>query len=250
MKTGTPAELAELLKQAVAPVALTGAGISVESGIPSFRGPHGLWTRYDPMEYAHIQAFLTNPAKVWKLLRELDDTITRARPNPAHVALARLEEMGRLRGIITQNVDNLHQEAGSRNVIEFHGNARQFVCLGCGRAFDPQTLDFTQVPLYCSCQGLIKPDIVFFGEEIPPAANRAAFELAEACDLMLVIGTSAAVMPANYLPYTAKKHGASIVEINLETTDLTRRLTDYYFDAPASQVLSETVALLTGKGIG
>jgi NAD-dependent deacetylase len=244
MKTSTPAELAELLKNSNTAVALTGAGISVESGIPSFRGVHGLWTRYDPMEYAHIDAFLTNPAKVWKLLRELDDTIAKARPNPAHLALAALEKMGRLQAVITQNVDNLHQEAGSRNVIEFHGNARRFVCLRCGRSFDPQTLDFRQLPLYCPCKGLIKPDIVFFGEEIPVAANKAAFELAEACDLMLVIGTSAAVMPANYLPCTAKNHGARIVEINPETTELTRRLTDYYFDDPASQVLSETLDLL------
>jgi NAD-dependent deacetylase len=244
MKTSTPAEMAELLKNAKIAVALTGAGISVESGIPSFRGAHGLWTRYNPTEYAHIQAFRNNPAKVWKLLRELEDIIAQARPNPAHSALAALEKMGRLQAVITQNVDNLHQEAGSQNVIEFHGNARRFVCLGCGRSFDPQTLDFNQTPLYCPCQGLIKPDIIFFGEEIPPAANRAAFELAEACDLMLVIGTSAAVMPANYLPYTAKNHGARIVEINPETTELTRRLTDYYFDGSASQVLSYALALL------
>ena len=126
MKTSTPAELAELLKNSVTAIALTGAGISVESGIPDFRGAHGLWTRSDPMEYAHIDAFLTNPAKVWKLLLELEDTIARARPNPAHLALAALEQMGRLQAVITQNVDNLHQEGGSRNVIEFHGNARRF----------------------------------------------------------------------------------------------------------------------------
>ena len=245
MKTSNPAELAELIKNSRLAIALTGAGISVESGIPSFRGAHGLWTRYDPMEYAHIQAFLTNPAKVWKLLRELEETIARARPNPAHYALAELEQLGRLRAVITQNVDNLHQEAGSRNVIEFHGNARRFVCLRCKRSFDPKTLNFSQVPLYCPCSGLIKPDIIFFGEEIPVDANKAAFELAEKCDLMLVIGTSAAVMPANYLPYTAKNHGARIIEINPETTELTRRLTDYYFDDSASRVLAETVRLLS-----
>jgi len=245
MKKSTPAELAELLRRCQATAALTGAGISVESGIPSFRGVHGLWTRYDPMEYAHIDAFLSNPDKVWRMLLDLDETIRQARPNPAHYALAELEKMGKLKGIITQNVDNLHQEAGSRQVIEFHGNARRFVCLRCRRAFEPAALDFSQVPLYCSCGGLIKPDIVFFGEEIPSAANRAAFDLAEACDLMLVIGTSAVVMPANYLPYSAKKHGAPIVEINLEPTDLTRRLTDYFLEGSASQILSETVARLT-----
>jgi NAD-dependent deacetylase len=247
MKTGTPAELADLLQSSRLAVALTGAGISVESGIPSFRGALGLWTRYDPMEYAHIHAFLTDPAKVWKLLRELEAIIAKARPNPAHYALAELEKLGRLQAVITQNVDNLHQEAGSKNVIEFHGNARHFVCLRCHRAFAPESLDFSHVPLYCPCGGLIKPDIIFFGEEIPVAANKAAFELAETCDLMLVIGTSAAVMPANYLPYTAKNHRAKIVEINPETTELTRRLTDYYFDDSASRVLSETLSLLSLK---
>ncbi len=244
MKNSNPAELAELLRRTQAAAALTGAGISVESGIPSFRGAHGLWTRYNPMEYAHIDAFLSNPAKVWRMLLELDATIRQARPNPAHYALAELEKMGKLKGIITQNVDNLHQEAGSRNVIEFHGNARRFVCLRCRRTIDPATLDFSHVPLYCSCGGLIKPDIVFFGEEIPPAANRAAFDLAESCDLMLVIGTSAAVMPANILPKAAKNHGAIIVEINLEPTELTRRFTDYFLEGSAGQILTEAVALL------
>jgi NAD-dependent deacetylase len=219
----------------------------VESGIPSFRGAHGLWTRYNPMEYAHIQAFVTNPAKVWRMLLELDETIRRARPNAAHYALAELEKMGFLLGVITQNVDNLHQEAGSQKVIEFHGNARHFVCLRCRRPFDPKDLDFSQVPLYCTCGGLIKPDIVFFGEEIPPAANRAAFDLAEACEVMLVIGTSAAVMPANFLPKAAKNHGASIVEINLEPTELTRRFTDYFLEGKASDILSRTVAALKAK---
>ena len=244
MKNSTPAELAELLRGATAAAALTGAGISVASGIPSFRGAHGLWTRYDPMEYAHIEAFLADPAKVWRMLVELEETIRRARPNAAHYALAELERQGRLLGVITQNIDNLHQAAGSRKVIEFHGNAQRYVCLRCRQLLPPAAVDLSQVPLYCACGGLIKPDIVFFGEEIPPAANRAAFDLAERCDLMLVIGTSAAVMPANYLPYTAHKHGAPIVEINLEPTDLTRRITDYFLAGSADQILTATLACL------
>ncbi len=241
MKRATAGELADLLAQARAAVALTGAGISVASGIPSFRGVHGLWSRYNPSEYAHIQAFRTNPAKVWRMLLELDELIRRARPNDAHLALAALERRGRLAGIITQNVDNLHQAAGSRVVIEFHGNARRFACLECRRAFAPETLDFSRVPLYCPCGGLIKPDIIFFGEEIPAAARRAAFALAETCDLMLVIGTSAAVMPANYLPRAAKEHGARVVEINLEETELSRRVTDYLIEGPAAEILREAV---------
>ena len=244
MKNSTAAELAELLKKAKLAVALPGAGISVESGIPSFRGPNGLWTRFDPVEYAHIQTFVKNPAKSWELLRLLDDTIAAASPNPAHRALAALEKMGRLKAVITQNVDNLHQEAGSENVIEFHGNARHYSCLSCNKAFDPKTLDFSQVPLYCACGGLIKPDIVFFGEAIPPTASTIAFALAEACDLMLVVGTSAGVVPASYLPFAAKDHGALIVEINPETTQLTQHLTDYYCGGSASLVLSDAVKLL------
>ena len=124
----TPRELAGIIRRHPRVVALTGAGISVESGIPDFRSPGGLWERFDPMEYAHIQAFRRNPAKVWELLKEMDDTITRARPNPAHYALAELEAKGFLTGIITQNVDNLHQAAGSKRVVEYHGNALVFVC--------------------------------------------------------------------------------------------------------------------------
>lgn len=247
MKESTPAELAELLARARLPVALTGAGISVESGIPSFRGAGGLWEKYDPFEYAHIQSFVRQPIKVWKMLLELEEVIRRAKPNPAHYALAELEQLGKLAAVITQNVDNLHQEAGSRRVIEFHGNARRYLCLRCRRQFSETEVDLTQLPPFCSCGGLIKPDIVFFGEEIPPAASQEAFALAEACDLLLVIGTSAAVMPANLLPYTAKNHGALIVEINPETTSLTRRLTDYYLGRSASLVLPEAVAFLKTK---
>jgi NAD-dependent deacetylase len=238
-------ELANLLRHAKCAVALTGAGISVDSGIPSFRGAQGLWAHYDPMEYAHIEAFVENPAKVWNMLLELDKTISRAQPNPAHLALAALEKQGLLHGIITQNVDNLHQEAGSRRVVEFHGNAKRFRCLKCAREFSRPELDLSQLPLHCPCQGLIKPDVVFFGEEIPVAANQAAWDLAERTDLMLVIGTSAAVVPASYLPRTAKQHGAAIVEINLETTDLSRRVTDYFLQGSASQVLPQTLAALT-----
>lgn len=229
-------KLAGLIRQSRRAAALTGAGISVESGIPAFRGAGGLWDRFDPMEYAHIRAFKANPAKVWELLRELDETIRRARPNPAHLALAALEAGGRLAGIITQNVDNLHQAAGSRRVVEFHGNALRFVCLECARPFPREGLDFAAAPLYCPCGGLIKPDVVFFGEPISPAAQEAAQELARTCDLLLVIGTSAEVAPASYLPLIAKDHGAIIVENNLEPTRLTARLTDHFLPGPAGQV--------------
>ncbi|MBM4285453.1 MAG: NAD-dependent protein deacylase [Deltaproteobacteria bacterium] len=235
MQTIDPEKLAELLRRHQPAVALTGAGISVESGIPDFRSRGGLWERFDPMEYATIQAFRRHPAKVWTMLREMDALLVQARPNPAHLALAALEAAGLLAGVITQNVDNLHQAAGSRKVVEYHGNAHRFVCLACGRLTPREGLDFASGPPSCDCGGLIKPDVVFFGEPIPPAAQKEALDLASSCALMLVIGTSAEVAPASYLPFTAKDHGALIVESNLETTNLSRRLTDYFLSGPAGR---------------
>jgi len=243
----TPQELAGIIRRHPRVVALTGAGISVESGIPSFRGAGGLWDRYDPMEYAHIRAFRRDPAKVWQLLKELDATITRARPNPAHYALAELEARGFLAGIITQNVDNLHQAAGSKRVVEYHGNALRFICDTCKGVHPRETLDFDHTPLYCLCGGLIRPDVIFFGEAIPPAAQQEAEELARDCDLLLVIGTSGEVAPASYLPYTAKEGGAVIVENNLEPTRLTRTITDYFLPGKAGEVWPKVIRAMNTK---
>lgn len=237
MQEITPQELAEIIRRHPRVVALTGAGISVESGIPDFRSPGGLWERFDPMEYAHIQSFRRNPAKVWQLLKEIDETITRARPNPAHYALAELEARGFLAGIITQNVDNLHQAAGSKRVVEYHGNARRFICDTCKGQHPRETLDLSHTPLYCLCGGLIRPDVVFFGEAIPPAAQAEAEELAQHCDLLLVIGTSGEVAPASYIPAIAREWHAVIVENNLEPTRLTYTLTDHFLPGSAGKLL-------------
>ena len=232
----TPELAAALLRQGRRAVALTGAGISVESGIPDFRSPDGLWSRFDPGEYAHIRALRANPAKVWTMLREMEELISRARPNPAHLALAELEARGILLGIITQNVDNLHQAAGSKRVVEYHGNALRFRCDLCKAPHPRENLDFKHTPLYCRCGGLIRPDVVFFGEAIPPAAQAEAEVLARGCDLLLVIGTSGEVAPASYLPYTARESGAIIVENNLKPTRLTYTLTDHFLPGPAGKV--------------
>jgi NAD-dependent deacetylase len=237
MKEITPEKLAEIIRRHRRGVALTGAGISVESGIPSFRGAGGLWERYDPMEYAHIQAFRRQPAKVWQLLKEMDDTISRARPNPAHYALAELEAKGYLVGIITQNVDNLHQAAGSKRVVEYHGNALRFICDTCKERHPRETLNFDQAPLYCHCGGLIRPDVVFFGEPIPAPAQEEAAELAQHCDLLLVIGTSGEVAPASYIPAIAKEWNAVIVESNLKPTRLTYSTADHFLLGSAGEVL-------------
>jgi len=232
----SPEFAAGLLRQGRKAVALTGAGISVESGIPDFRSADGLWSRFDPYEYAHIRALRANPAKVWTMLREMEGLISQARPNPAHLALAELEAHGLLLGIITQNVDNLHQAAGSKRVVEYHGNAARLRCDLCHTPQPRESVDFQQPPAYCPCGGLIRPDVVFFGEAIPSAAQGEAEELARECELLLVIGTSGEVAPASYLPHTAKESGATIVENNLAPTRLTYTLTNYFLPGKAGKI--------------
>jgi NAD-dependent deacetylase len=228
-------------------MALTGAGISSESGIPTFRGVQGLWEKYDIMEFAHIDSFLRDPAKVWRMLIELDETIGPAKPNAAHTSLAALEEMGRIRMVVTQNVDNLHQDAGSREVVEFHGNAKAFRCLECRDMHERENINWEDMPPRCYCGGLIKPDVVFFGEAIPWAAHAKAFEAAKQTDLILVIGTSAVVAPAGEIPIMAKHSGARVVEINIEPTVLTDRVTDLMLTGSAADILPPVVELLKNR---
>ena len=229
------------LRDASYVLALTGAGISTESGIPAFRGSQGLWERYDPEEYAHISAFLENPKKVWGMLKELYGIMKGAQPNPAHKALALLEEHGLLKGVITQNVDGLHQRAGSKRVIEFHGSGETLICLSCGRVFKTDEVSLEDLPPTCPCGGLLKPQIVFFGEPIPPQVLDEAFQEADKCDLMLVVGTSAQVYPAAQLPYKVVERGGKIVEVNLEETPLTRELSTIFLKGSASQILPRLV---------
>lgn len=236
---------AQAIRQSKRTVALTGAGISVESGIPDFRGAGGLWEKYDPREYATIEAFLSNPQKVWAMLLEVGSLLEKSRPNPAHFALAKLEELGYLKAIITQNIDNLHQAAGSKEVIEFHGNGQEFVCLSCGKIYSRPEVKFDPLPPRCPCRGLIKPNIVFFGEPIPWGAHMKAREEASKCDLMLVIGTSAVVSPACDLPVIAKLAGATIVEINLEETPLTGRVSHWLLKGPASIIMKSLLEEIT-----
>jgi len=235
------AQAVSVLKAAPHGVALTGAGISVESGIPSFRDPGGFWTRYPPADYATYSAFLRDPVKVWSMWQERLDLLQESKPNAGHIALAQLEREGFVQAVITQNVDNLHQQAGSRNVIEYHGNANEMVCLDCGDV-QPLTLEAIQtLPPRCSCGGLMKPGVVMFEEMIPPAAVEEADHLARRCGCMLVVGTSALVYPAASLPHLAKERGAAIIEVNLEPTELTGTLTDVFLEGTAGQVLPRLV---------
>jgi len=222
-------------------LALTGAGISVESGIPDFRSKGGLWDRFDPEEYGTIYAFRENPEKVWKMLKEMEGTINKARPNEAHKALAELENMGLLQTVITQNIDNLHQEAGSQNVIEYHGNSRSLVCLWCNRKYD-YTEKREEYPPYCECGRILKPEVIFFGESIPSSAMMRSYQLACSCQALLIIGTSALVYPFNILPGQAKQAGSAIIEINLEKTVITDHITDIFIQGKASERVSQLVS--------
>ena len=232
---------ARTICQSTKTIALTGAGISVESGIPDFRSSGGLWERFNPIENGTIGAFQANPEKVWQMLQEVSDLLASARPNRAHTGLGRLQEMGLLHTIITQNVDYLHQEGGATRVIEYHGNAKTLACLWCSQRYNSNELG-GQTPPKCSCGTILKPDMVFFGEPIPIKALEESFELASSCKALLIVGTSGEVAPANTIPETAKRAGATIIEVNVEPTVLTEYLTDIFLQGKASEVVGKLVS--------
>jgi NAD-dependent deacetylase len=216
MKTTESIEkTAKILLGSKKTVALTGAGASTESGIPDFRSKGGLWSRYDPMEYGTISAFRRDPAKIWTMLRELL-SLTNARPNDGHLALAALEKKELLQGIITQNIDGLHQKAGSENVIEFHGSTRSLICLSCGNRYAVGDIKRLGMPPKCDCSRILKPEVVFFDEQIPADAMRTTEQLLSGTEVLLVIGTSCQVMPAAMIPHQVIRHGGRIIEINRE----------------------------------
>ena len=205
-----------LLRKSRHAVAFTGAGASTESGIPDFRGKNGLWSRYDPLEYGTLGAFTADPEKVWHMLGGLLE-IVEAEPNRGHRALAALEHQGLLAGIITQNIDGLHQKAGSRNVLEYHGGLETFSCLSCGADFSADHVRKVTLPPHCTaCNAILKPDIIFFDELIPATVLRLAERMLNSTDLLLVAGTSCQVPPAARLPFTVYNRGGSIIEINRE----------------------------------
>ncbi len=213
---------AEILASSSRAVAFTGAGISAEAGIPTFRGRGGLWETFRPEELATPEAFSRDPRRVWEWYAWRIRKVLSAEPTPAHRVLAEWEAEGRLAGVITQNVDGLHQRAGSRRVVELHGRITQARCTGCYK-----TLEFEappeEVPPRCrDCGSLLRPDVVWFGESLPEVDWRKAAELSRSCDVMIVIGTSAVVYPAAQLPLIAKASGADLIEVNPERTALSK----------------------------
>lgn len=230
-------EAAALLGSARKAVALTGAGISVASGIPDFRSPGGLWSVFSPEEYAGIDVFLSNPQKAWQLYRALGKTLTGKAPNPAHRALADLEHQGRLAGIVTQNIDNLHQQAGSSLVFEIHGDHRHLQCLQCG-LLEPAGQEAylgEQVPHCPACGFALKPNVVLFGEAVRDLD--AIHALISGCDLLLVIGTSAQVYPAASLPDLVRQAGGRIFEFNREAALGGYRSGDFLFQGDVVSTL-------------
>ena len=226
-------QLAQLIIESKKTVVFTGAGISTESGIPDFRSPGGIWSKYDPEDFT-IQKFLSSPAARrthWKMFTE-SGLITEAEPNLAHYAIAELHQLGKLDCVITQNVDNLHQKAGvpEDKVFELHGNMRWVVCLSCHRRFPlPEVLQRIQegaeVPDCPDCHGILKPDAVMFGEALPQETLMEATRRSQNCDLFIVIGSTLVVTPAAYMPTYARKAGAKLAIVNFSPTPLDHHAT-------------------------
>jgi NAD-dependent deacetylase len=241
---------AELIGGARRGLALTGAGVSAESGIPTFRGADGLWARYDPVKVASIEYFMADPSAYWSVSKDRGRVALAARPNPGHHALAALEASGRLVAVVTQNTDGLHQDSGSRTVIEVHGSSRTVQCLDCGNR-EPRgevqvRLDVEMPPRCRVCGGtFLKPTVVLFGEPLPRAAIQQALTFARQADVMLVVGSSLVVYPAAEIPLVATRSGAQLIVINAEPTPLDE-LAAVVIRGKSGEVLPEIVELIGG----
>ncbi|MDX8339644.1 NAD-dependent protein deacylase [Draconibacterium sp. IB214405] len=238
-------ETSKIIKQSNFTIAFTGAGISVESGIPPFRGGHGLWNKYDP-QVLDLSYFLNNAEHCWTYIREIFyDFFADAKPNDAHRVLAKMESNNLLNAVVTQNIDNLHYEAGSKTVYEFHGNSKKLKCLKCGKVYDAKDIDFANIPPKCNNDGeILKPDFIFFGEGIPHDAYADSFASAEKAEVCIIVGSTGEVTPASYVPRTAKQAGATIIEINPEETIFTSAITDIHLKGKAAEILNQLDELL------
>jgi len=214
--------VAEKLKIAKKIVFVTGAGISQESGIPTFRGKDGLWRKYDPMKLATINAFYDDPKLVWEWYEDRRKNILAAKPNLGHVAIADLEKYKDV-CVLTQNIDGLHQRAGSSKVYELHGSIIKIKCTVCDFT-EEVTTSFSKVPPMCKCGNMLRPDVVWFGESLPQDVWTEAIMHARSCDVMVIAGTSLAVSPANTLPLYAKQNNAVLIEVNPEVTQMSNAI--------------------------
>jgi NAD-dependent deacetylase len=236
-----PPELLALLSRTSKLVALTGAGASQESGLRTFRDAQvGLWAQYKPEELASPQAFARDPKLIWDWYAWRREAVKGVRPNPGHFALVEIEQRIPQFTLITQNVDGLHRMAGSRNILELHGNIQRVRCSECARFAETWGDDSDSVPVCEACGGLLRPDVVWFGESLPRDQLEAAVEAARTCDVFFSIGTSGVVQPAASLAYAARNNGAVVVEINMEPTPLTPKA-DFFLQGKSGEVLPELV---------
>lgn len=232
------------LKNAKSLLFFTGAGISAESGIATFRGEEGLWNKLKPEELASFDAFMKNPDMVWEWYQYRRNIVESTEPNPGHFAIAELEKYY-IVNVVTQNVDNLHARAGSTNIEELHGSIVRNFCKDCKTFYNHQEFEFTnKVPRCEKCNGLIRPDVVWFGENLRGDAFPNGEQKAKECDICFVVGTSAIVYPAAYIPITAKEYGAYIVEVNIEPTELSSRV-DYSIFGKSGEILPEILNFVT-----
>lgn len=238
-------EAAKRITAAASVVAFTGAGVSVESGVPPFRGEGGIWEKWDP-QVLDISYFYAHPEESWRAIREIFYASFRnAGPNPAHKTLAFWEEIGLLTAIITQNIDGLHERAGSRRVISYHGNSNYLICTQTGRRY-PATEELIAPEIPVSEVGaLLKPDFTFFGEGISEQAAREAEQVSREAEVMIVVGTTGEVYPAALMPRVAKENGATLVEINTEESAYTPAMTDIFLQGKASEALPRLNELLS-----
>lgn len=227
------------LKESKRIVFFTGAGISAESGIPTFRGKDGIWNKLKPEELANFSAFMRNPQMVWEWYNHRKKIIHESKPNAGHQAIAEMQNLFEDVTVVTQNIDNLHRRAGSKNIFELHGNIERNFCINC-RTFYNEELDFSQGVPKCKCGGLIRPDVVWFGEYLPEDQFSGGEKAALNSDMFFVVGTSAVVYPAAGLVYTAKRGGSFIVEVNLEETEVSSAC-DASFYGEAGNILPAIV---------
>lgn len=234
---------AERLRKAKSVAVLTGAGVSAESGVPTFRGDGGLWRQFRAEDLATPEAFARDARLVWEWYDWRRQKIAACRPNPAHHALAQLESRGAEFLLITQNIDDLHRKAGSRRLIELHGNIWRARCPREATVSELPDVPLREIPPRCGCGSVLRPDVVWFGEALPADALERAMRAAETCDLFLVVGTSALVQPAAWLPLTARRHGAALIEVNPDPTPISH-LVDVSLQGKAGEILPALLAAL------
>lgn len=230
----------DYLKESKYTAAFTGAGISVESGIPPFRGADGIWSKYDP-ELLVLDRFYARPKESWTVIKEIFfDYFGEAQPNKAHKVLAQMEQKNLLKCVITQNIDNLHQKAGNKEVYEFHGNSHSLLCTKCSERYPVENVSLDNLPPVChKCGGVLKPDFIFFGEAIPRHAYDKSVEAASKAEVMLIVGSTGEVIPASNIPFLAKENGATIIEVNPSKSNFTDSITDVYLKGKASEIMHQ-----------